>query len=76
MPAVEHINGLSECIGRAIQEHLRSSNINIEWPHIDSLTHPVLRIEAFLEDKDETQSEKPKRSERVALVYTAALLQH
>ncbi|RMZ69934.1 atp-dependent rna helicase dbp8 [Pyrenophora seminiperda CCB06] len=50
MNPLQDIDGLSECIGRAIQEHLARSNINLAWPQLDSLSHPILRIEAFLED--------------------------
>lgn len=50
MNALEDIDGLSECIGRAIQEHLAKSDINLAWPQIDRLNHPILRFEAFLED--------------------------
>ncbi|KAK1916102.1 hypothetical protein P3342_003917 [Pyrenophora teres f. teres] len=46
----QDVHGLSECIGRAIQEHLARSNINLAWPQLDNLTHPILRVEAFLED--------------------------
>lgn len=50
MNALEDVEGLSECIGRAIQEHLAKSDINIAWPQIERLNHPILRFEAFLED--------------------------
>jgi hypothetical protein len=50
MNPLEDIEGLSECIGRAIQEHLAKSNINIAWPQLDDLASPILRVEAFLED--------------------------
>ncbi|KAL7772541.1 hypothetical protein CFE70_002500 [Pyrenophora teres f. teres 0-1] len=46
----QDVHGLSECIGRAIQEHLARSKINLAWPQLDNLTHPILRVEAFLED--------------------------
>jgi ATP-dependent RNA helicase DDX49/DBP8 len=69
MNALEGIEGLSECIGQAIQEHLRRSNINITWPQIDALNHPVLRFEAFIEDAGQS-SVAVQRSERVASVRT------
>ncbi|KAH8707615.1 hypothetical protein GQ44DRAFT_743255 [Phaeosphaeriaceae sp. PMI808] len=50
MNVLEGIEGLSDCISRAIQEHLAKSNINDAWPQIDNLNRPILRIEAFLED--------------------------
>ncbi|XPS81130.1 hypothetical protein M3J09_013073 [Ascochyta lentis] len=65
MAAIEHVEGLSEVIGRAIQEHLERSNINIAWPQIDGLVRPILRVEAFLEDAGPSNSLSP-RSERVA----------
>lgn len=67
MAAIEEVEGLSEVIGRAIQEHLERSNINITWPQIDSLVRPILRIEAFLEDAGPGNVSSP-RSERVASV--------
>jgi ATP-dependent RNA helicase DDX49/DBP8 len=67
MTTFESIEGLSECIGQAIQEHLAKSNINIAWPQIDSLTHPILRFEAFIEDAGPHSAAVP-RSERVASV--------
>ena len=69
MTALEDIDGLSECIGRAIQEHLAKSDINIAWPQIDSLNHPILRIEAFLEEAGPHDATRPP-SERVASVCT------
>ncbi|KAL5115410.1 putative RNA helicase [Pleosporales sp. CAS-2024a] len=59
------IEGLSECIGRAIQEHLARSNINLAWPQIDRLDRPVLRFEAYIEDAGAPSTTAP-RSERVA----------
>lgn len=50
MNAIEDVPGLSECIGRAIQEHFAKSNIHTSWPQLDALVHPILRVEAFLED--------------------------
>jgi len=73
MNAIEGIEGLSECIGRAIQEHLAKSNINLAWPQIDSLSHPVLRVEAFIEDAG-TTNVPVVRSERVASVCLPFLL--
>jgi hypothetical protein len=48
--SLAQVEGLSECIGRAIQEHLEGSNINLAWPQIETLVRPILRVEAFLED--------------------------
>ncbi|KAF1832211.1 SET domain-containing protein [Decorospora gaudefroyi] len=62
---VQNIERLSECIERAIQEHLAKSNINIPWPQLDGLNRPVLRIEAFLEDAGPRRTARA-RSERVA----------
>ncbi|KAF2125780.1 DEAD-domain-containing protein [Dothidotthia symphoricarpi CBS 119687] len=67
MNTLEDIDGLEECIGRAIQEHLAKSNINIAWPQIDGLARPVLRFEAFLEDASPGSTMRP-RSNRVASV--------
>lgn len=50
MNALEDVEGLSECIDRAIQDHLAKSNINVPWPQLDNFVHPILRVEAFLED--------------------------
>jgi hypothetical protein len=67
MNALEGIEGLSECIGQAIQDHLAKSNINIAWPHIDSLNHPILRVEAYIEDAGPASAAAP-HSARVASV--------
>jgi ATP-dependent RNA helicase DDX49/DBP8 len=67
MAGIEEVEGLSEVIGRAIQEHLERSNINVRWPQIDNLVRPILRIEAFLEDAGPGSVSSP-RSERVASV--------
>ena len=67
MAALGDVEGLSEVIGRAIQEHLERSNINVEWPQIDGLVRPILRVEAFLEDAGPVDVSSP-RSERVASV--------
>jgi ATP-dependent RNA helicase DDX49/DBP8 len=67
MNALEGIDGLSECIGRAIQEHLARSNVNLTWPQIDGLSHPVLRVEAFIEDAGQANA-SATRPERVASV--------
>ena len=62
------IEGLSECIGRAIQEHLAKANIEWPWPHLSNLDQPILRVEAYLEDKVDGVS--LPRSERIASVCT------
>lgn len=67
MNTLDGIEGLSECIGRAIQEHLARSNLNLAWPQIDSLDHPILRFEAFIEDAGALSTIAP-RSEKVASV--------
>lgn len=69
MTTLESIEGLSEVIGRAIQEHLERSNINVAWPQIDGLVRPILRVEAFLEDADSVNVSS-QRSEKVASVST------
>jgi ATP-dependent RNA helicase DDX49/DBP8 len=74
MTAFEAIEGLSECIDRAIQEHLAKRNISIAWPQIDSLNRPVLRFEAFIEDAGLPSAAVP-RSERVASVRIVPLSQ-
>jgi ATP-dependent RNA helicase DDX49/DBP8 len=74
MTAFEAIEGLSECIDRAIQEHLAKRNISIAWPQIDSLNRPVLRFEAFIEDAGPLSAAVP-RSERVASVRIVLLSQ-
>ena len=71
MNGLQDIDGLSECIGRAIQDHLAKSNIHIAWPQIDGLDHPVLRVEAFLEDAGAAPTKKRKKPERVTLVYNS-----
>lgn len=73
MTALGDVEGLSEVIGRAIQEHLERSNINVAWPQIDNLVRPILRIEAFLEDAGPGNVSSP-RSERVASVSVLAFL--
>lgn len=67
MESLGNVEGLSEVIGRAIQEHFERSNINVEWPQIDGLVRPILRVEAYLEDAGPSSSLSP-RSERVASV--------
>jgi ATP-dependent RNA helicase DDX49/DBP8 len=67
MNALEDTEGLSECISRAIQEHLAKSDINAAWPQIDTLNHPILRFEAFIEDAGALTS-AASRSEKVASV--------
>jgi hypothetical protein len=67
MNALEGIEGLSECIGRAIQEYLAKSNLNVAWPQIDSLDRPILRFEAYIEDAGAISTAAP-RSEKVASV--------
>ena len=67
MAAIPDIEGLSECISRAIQEHLAKSNIEGVWPQLDNLNHPVLRIEAFLEEAGNDNATRT-RSERIASV--------
>ncbi|PSN67928.1 DEAD-domain-containing protein [Corynespora cassiicola Philippines] len=66
MNPLMQIEGLSECIGRAIQEHLTQANI--DWPELERLSHPVLRVEAFLEDAGQGAATSP-RSERIASVW-------
>jgi ATP-dependent RNA helicase DDX49/DBP8 len=60
------VEGLSDCIGRAIQEHLAKANIVWPWPHISSLDHPILRVEAYLEVQN--GGANSPRSERIASV--------
>jgi ATP-dependent RNA helicase DDX49/DBP8 len=71
MDTLENVEGLSEVIGRAIQQHLERSNINVAWPQIDGLVRPILRVEAFLEDAG-PHNTSSTRSERVASVSTPA----
>ncbi|KAF2183216.1 DEAD-domain-containing protein [Zopfia rhizophila CBS 207.26] len=54
MNPLERIEGLSECIARAIQEHLSKSYV--QWPFAGNLNHPILRVEAFLEDGDRSNA--------------------
>jgi len=69
MNALQDVDGLSECIGRAIQEHLARSNTNQAWPQLDNLSHPILRIEAFLEDGSTSHAGATRApSERIASV--------
>lgn len=72
MAALENVEGLSEVIGRAIQEHLERHNVNLAWPQIDGLVRPILRVEAFLEDAGPGNVSSP-RSERVASVSICCL---
>ncbi|KAF1938567.1 DEAD-domain-containing protein [Clathrospora elynae] len=65
MSVIQDIEGLSECIGRAIQEHLAKSNIKLTWPQLGGLNHPIIRFEAFLEDAGPNNAAIP-RSERIA----------
>jgi hypothetical protein len=70
MSAIQDIDGLSECIGRAIQEHLSKSNINVAWPQLGNLDHPVLRVEAFLEEAGPHPCNARRApSERIASVH-------
>ena len=73
MNAIQDVDGLSECIGRAIQEHLAKSNINVAWPQLDSLNHPILRVEAFLEDAGPNNTTRA-RSEKIASVRCLAVI--
>jgi hypothetical protein len=79
MNALEDIEGLSECIGRAIQEHLAKSNVIGAWPQIDNLNHPILRFEAFIEDAGALSSaasqSKKVASVRVALPFRGRMVQ-
>lgn len=75
MAALESVEGLSEVIGRAIQEHLERSNINVAWPQIDGLIRPILRVEAFLEDAGPDNVSSP-RSEKVASVSDPTHTRH
>lgn len=72
MTTLDNVEGLSEVIGRAIQEHLERSNINVAWPQIDGLVRPILRVEAFLEEAGQGSTLSP-RSERVASVSNPCL---
>jgi hypothetical protein len=70
MSVIQDVDGLSECIGRAIQEHLSKSNINIAWPQLGNLDHPVLRVEAFLEEANpHPRNATRAQSERIASVH-------
>ena len=50
MDTTEYDHELSECIQRAIQEHFANRNSIPAWPQIDGFNHPILRVEAFLEE--------------------------
>lgn len=63
MSILEQIDGLSECIEMAIRDHL--AKVNIEWPFNQGLHQPILRIEAFLEEKAKDSQQSP-RSEKIA----------
>ena len=60
MNSFESVEGLSECIDRAIREHIAKSVV--AWP-MGNLSHPILRFEAFLEDGSslEDHNIQPKR---------------
>lgn len=61
---------LSKAIARTIEEHLAKSKGITSWPQ--DLKHPVLRVDAFLEDQgsDPDQGENPARPVRLASVRT------
>ncbi|CAI6333056.1 unnamed protein product [Periconia digitata] len=72
------IDALEECIARAIQEHLAAGTL--DWPQLAGLDHPVLRVEAFLEDAGHsagsTQTKKvASRSVDLAGLMTPTSLQ-
>jgi ATP-dependent RNA helicase DDX49/DBP8 len=67
MNGLQDVDGLSECIGKAIQDHLAKFNINVAWPQLDSLDHPILRVEAYLEEADANHATRAQ-SERIASV--------
>jgi len=71
MNVLEGVDGLSECIGQAIQEHLAKANI--AWPQIDNLDRPMLRVEAFIEEAEPARATVP-RAGRVASVRNFHLL--
>lgn len=76
MTVLEGSEGLSECIERAIQEHLARSNIDLAWPQLNGLVHPILRVEAFLEDaapSPTTPNATVQASRKVASVCTLFL---
>jgi hypothetical protein len=64
MNPFEHFDELSECISRAIKEHLTKSNI--DWSH--ELPHCILRVEIFLEDEGHRQGNVSPRSSQIASV--------
>lgn len=51
----EHFEGLSNTIAQAVQEYFAQSNVDFALP--DNLRHPVLRVDAFLEDQDHEQTQ-------------------
>ncbi|KAF2009182.1 DEAD-domain-containing protein [Aaosphaeria arxii CBS 175.79] len=71
MSELNQIDGLSECIERAVREHLEK--LDVKWPFADNLNRPILRIEAFLEDGVQGAADK-SLSEKVASV--GPLLNH
>lgn len=77
MNALNNIEGLEECIGRAIQGYFAKSDIQMAWPQIDGLARPVIRFEAFLEDASPGNAIR-RRSDRIAsvrsLLYLVAML--
>jgi ATP-dependent RNA helicase DDX49/DBP8 len=66
---ISEINGLEECIGRAIQEHLAKTNV--ELSRLAGLNRPILRIEAFLEEAGDDVV--PSRSKRIASVRRSSI---
>jgi len=75
MNALQDVDGLSECIGKAIQEHLARFNINIAWPQLDNLDHPILRVEAFLEEADATHAARAQSEKIASVSYVPNTLQ-
>jgi hypothetical protein len=64
MDSTKRFAELSECINRAIQDYLTKTNV--AWP--SQVEHPVLRVEAFIEDDAHEQMSPPLRSLQIASV--------
>ncbi|KAL1597777.1 putative RNA helicase [Paraconiothyrium brasiliense] len=66
MDSIDHFEELSKAIAKTIEEHIARSKNSAGWPQ--ELKHPVLRVDAFLEEQapDHDQESTPSRPLQVA----------
>lgn len=78
MDTIGQFDELSKAIARTIEQHIERSKANVGWPQ--DLKHPILRVDAFLEDHgpDQDQENTPSRPLQVASVrlFSFQLLHH